>query len=177
MRSIWSITISIILLSFFSNCKKTVEADDFSAPVSLNTINAGGDDFGVKIFNAPDEGYYLLGNSYTNNNKYEVFFTKVNSNGVAEKTDLYGGSNSDLILDAAMDAQGNILAVGKTSSKELLLGNGFYVSQYYLLYFDKNGALKWQTGYTDTTAQFALQNVEDYATQKLPLPSAMVCVA
>ncbi len=155
-------------LLLFTNCKKQIETTDFDDHVSLNTIDAGGDDYAVKIFKAPDGGYLLLGNTYITGKKYEVFLTKVNSKGYIEKTTLYGGADNDLIFDATADAQGNILAVGKTASPELFLGGGFFASQYYLLYFDASGNVKWHTGYTDLAAPYANANVEDFATQTIP---------
>ena len=92
----------------------------------------------------------VLYGGHTNNQIYDGFIAKFNSNGVREWGTYYGGDESDIIEDSKLDSNGNLIFLGITNSSNNISTPNTYQeviakTDGFLVKFDTNGNRIWGT--------------------------------
>lgn len=147
----------ILLLLSVVSCKKEVSETSLEDP-SVQAFDAGLNDNIVKAFKTPEGGFILIGHTYFAGRGLDAFVMRIDNKGHLHGKEYFGGKGNDIVHNATCDDVGNILAVGSTASNELFLADSSFSSQYYMLYLDNKGGLKWQMAYGNLLAPFTLSN-------------------
>jgi uncharacterized delta-60 repeat protein len=113
-----------------------------------------GDDYAYSIQETADGGYIVCGQSsstdipdVTNNGGSDIYIIKLNSEGLLDWQDMYGGSGDDSANSIQETADGGYIVCGDSGSTNIpgVTNNGFGDS--YIIKLNSDGSLDWQKMY------------------------------
>lgn len=152
--------IPIILLVFFTNCKKEIEKQNPNTSFGKVYPIEGNQNL-LGSCKAPDGGYLLWG--YTDGNALggqDGFLMRLDSANNLMWYKQLGGSRNDIICKAAYDKQGNIVAGGESNSFNTNIDTtklGIY-NRMYVVYVTDKGDVIWEKTYTDNSGGKSVLN-------------------
>lgn len=116
-----------------------VKVDSMGFPIWEKYFGGFNNDVGKAVIQLPDSGYVVAGfTSSFGNGGYDIYIVKTDKNGALIWQKTFGGLDWDFGADLVLDADGNIVVCGNTSS----MGNG--KKDGVLLKYDLFGTLLWQ---------------------------------
>jgi len=116
-------------------------------PVQASWIKNYGDSnsqFGQVVEITPDGGYFIIGNTYSEETEFDILLIKTDENGDTMWTKTYGGLLNDFAYSGQITTDGGFIIAGYTESS----GAGEFDA--WLLMTDPDGDTTWTQTYGDT---------------------------
>jgi hypothetical protein len=159
----------VVFASLFLSCHKLVDFPHGHGPSSefVKTYGGSSQDEVMSILFAHDGGYFLAGNSSSNDldvtgnhGDYDFWAAKLDKTGSIIWQQSLGGSGFDLMSSATNSGKNGIVAVGRTPSSDGDITSNHGNDDAWVVSLDNNGQLLWQKAFGGTSGDVFQQIIQ-----------------